>query len=90
MTDKPPERFKIIDGGKLNERPSVELTNICTGQTHKFEAHQCQRCTEDLGFPFDRLVVMRVGGIVNSRGMLEGGHDYWCCCRCFQAYYDAE
>jgi hypothetical protein len=80
------DRFKVIDGGQSCERPSGELTNVYSGKPVKFEAHVCQRCTDDLGFPFDRLVIMRVGSMV-SMGRIEGGHDYFCCPRCMQAYY---
>ena len=71
-------RFAVIDGGGLCDRPTVG----------DVEAHQCGACSDELRFPYDRLLKVRVGSFA-CRSRLEGGSEWWACARCGQLYYRA-
>jgi hypothetical protein len=78
---KPPDanaRLAVVAGDVTCERPS----------SGPIEAHQCGACSDDLGFPYDRLIKVRVGSFT-CRGRLEGGSEWWACARCGRLCYRA-
>ena len=71
-------RLAVIEGTSACARPS----------TGNLEAHQCAACSDEVRFPYDRLVKIRVRTMV-CRGTIEGGSEWWVCARCGKAYYRA-
>lgn len=71
-------RFVLVTGDGACERPAAG----------KIEAHECAACSQDLRYPYDRLLKLRVGSVV-TRGRLEGGSEWWGCARCGRLYYRA-
>jgi hypothetical protein len=71
-------RFVLVSGEGAGARP----------KSKNIEAHECAACSQDLRYPYDRLLKVRVGSFV-CRGRLEGGSEWWVCARCGRAYYRA-
>ena len=71
-------RFAVVAGSEACDRPAMGT----------IEAHQCAACSDEVRFPYDRLIKVRVGSFV-CRGRMEGGSEWWACARCGKVYYRA-